>query len=276
MIGSVGAELLVLRKRVATWILLGLWLTLATIFSYVVPYVTWRNTIGTPQERPLDELLPDALVAALAGGFPFDGGAIALMLGVLSLGSDYTWGTLKTLLTQGPGRLHIFAAKLIALGVTLVPFVVLVFAIGLVCSLAIAGLEGAEAIWPSATRVGLAMLAAWFILAVWAALGVLLAVLSHGTSLAIGVGILYTLAIEGLLAILARSINLLEPLVELLLRTNAFSIVGALGATIDTDGPGAFSGPFVGATQAVLVMAVYAVAFIGLSAVVVRRRDVTG
>ena len=45
------------------------------------------------------------------------------MLGVFALGSEYGWGTLKTLFTQRPGRLRVFAAKLAALGIVLVPFV---------------------------------------------------------------------------------------------------------------------------------------------------------
>ena len=32
------AELLVLRKRAATWILLGIWTFLGVFFAYVIPY----------------------------------------------------------------------------------------------------------------------------------------------------------------------------------------------------------------------------------------------
>ena len=34
----IAAELLVLRKRAATWILLGIWTLLGVFFAYVVPY----------------------------------------------------------------------------------------------------------------------------------------------------------------------------------------------------------------------------------------------
>src|SRR5512133_1377203 len=105
MIGSLSAELLVLRKRTSTWILLGIWATLALVFAYVVPYATYLN--GSSRE-PLADLLPQNVVGTLMGGFPFFGGVFALMLGVLAFGSEYGWGTLKTLFTQGPGRLHVF------------------------------------------------------------------------------------------------------------------------------------------------------------------------
>jgi ABC-2 type transport system permease protein len=38
MTRNVSAELLILRKRAATWILLGIWTLLGVFFAYVVPY----------------------------------------------------------------------------------------------------------------------------------------------------------------------------------------------------------------------------------------------
>jgi ABC-2 type transport system permease protein len=93
-------------------------------------------------------VLPEHLVGTLMGGFPFLGGVLELMLGVLAFGSEYGWGTLKTLFTQRPGRLHVFGAKLLALAGTLIAFVLVVFALGALASYAIAVREGAEVSWP--------------------------------------------------------------------------------------------------------------------------------
>jgi ABC-2 type transport system permease protein len=275
MTGSVRAELLVLRKRTSSWILLGIWSALALVFAYVVPYVTYLNDSG---QEPLGDLLPHGLVGSLMGGFPFFGGVLALMLGVLTFGSEYGWGTLKTLFTQRPGRLRVFGAKLIALAIGLVPFVLVVFALGAVASYAIALREGAEVDWPSAWLVLRGLAAGWLILAVWAAFGVVLAVLSRGTALATGIGILYALVIEGLLSALAGQVSLLDRLVEFFLRANAYSLVTALGVPADdvaNNGPGSFSGPFVDAAQALLVLGSYAAAFLLLAGWLLRRRDVT-
>jgi ABC-2 type transport system permease protein len=277
---SVAAELLLLRKRASTWILLAIWTALATFFSYLLPYVEYRNGDlgGGPGETPLEELLPDRLVAQLTGGFPFFGGVFALMLGVLALGSEFGWGTLRTVLVQRPGRLQVFAAKLIALGAGLVPFVLAVFVVGALSSYAIARAEGVDVTWPSAWDVVRALAASWLILAVWAAVGIALGVLSRGTALAIGVGILYALVIEGLLSAFADQISLLEPLVEFFLRANAYSLVEGFGASASgaaSDGPGAFSGPYVGGVQALIVLTVYLAGFIVLSGLLLRRRDVT-
>ena len=280
MINSVAAELLLLRKRVSTWILLGIWTALATFFSYVLPYVEYLNgdVSGGPAQVPLDELLPARLVGTLSAGFPFFGGVFALMLGVLALGSEYGWGTLRALLVQRPGRLRIFGAKVLALGTVLIPFVLAVYLTGAVSSYVIARLEGAAIDWPSASILIRGLGAGWLILAVWAALGVLLGVLSRGTALAIGVGILYALIVEGLISAFADAVSVLEPLVELFLRANAYSLVEGLGlsaAGAAGNGPGAFSGPFVGGGQALVVLAAYLGGFVLIAGAVLRRRDVT-
>jgi ABC-2 type transport system permease protein len=272
--GAVRAELLVVRKRASTWILLGTWVVLALVFAYVVPYVTYLN--GSSRDG-LADVLPESLVGTLLAGFPFFGGVIALILGVLAFGSEYGWGTLKTLFTQRPGRLHVVGAKLAALAGALLGFVLAVFVLGGLASLAIALREGAEITWPSVSLVARGVGAGWLILAVWAALGALLATAFRGTALAIGLGILYALVIEGLLSALASQVGALDALVELFVRANGYSLVAALGVSpeeVADNGPGSFSGPFVSSGQALLVLGVYLAAFVVVGGWLVRRRDV--
>jgi ABC-2 type transport system permease protein len=274
---SVTAELLVVRKRSSTWILLGIWSALAVLFAYVIPYVEYLNG-SEPGPRSLEQLLPAQLAGNLVEGFPFFGGVIALMLGVLGLGSEYGWGTLKTLFIQREGRLHVVGAKLLGLGAVLVPFVLWVFALGAGASYVIALREGSAVDWPSAWLLVRTIGAGWLILAVWASFGLLLAAVSRGTSLAIGVGILYALVIEGLISAFADAVSFLEPVTEFFLRANAYSLVKGLGLSVSEaagNGPGAFSGPYVATGQALLVLVAYMVAFLALSGVLLRRRDVT-
>jgi ABC-2 type transport system permease protein len=274
VIRSVAAELLVTRKRLSTWILLGIWTLLALLFAYVVPYVAYLND---PSRNPLIDVLPGRLVGTLLAGFPFFGGVFALQLGVLAFGSDYGWGTLKTLFIQRPPRLHVFVAKLLALAVALVPFVLVVFAVGALASSAIAVREGADVAWPSAWLVLRGIGAAWLILAVWAAFGVLLAVLSRGTALAVGIGVLYALVIERLLSALAGEISAVDRLVEFFIRANAYSLVSGLGVSasdVADNGPGSFSGPFVGTGQSLAVLGAYLAVFLVAAAAVLWRRDV--
>jgi ABC-2 type transport system permease protein len=273
MTRAVTAELLMLRKRAATWILLGIWTFLSIFFAYVIPYAL------DPEDSAggIGRFLPESLVGNVLAGFPFFGCVFALMLGVFALGSEYGWDTLKTLFTQRPGRLQVFAAKLTALGIVLIPFVLAIFIAGAVAAYVIARIEDAPAHWPSAWLLVRAIAGGWLILAVWAALGVLLGVLSRGTSLAIGVGILYALVIEGLLSAFADSVSVLEPLTNVFLRANGYSLATALGASTDTigsNGPGSFSGPFVASGQALAVLVVLIAAFVAVTATKLRRRDV--
>jgi ABC-type transport system involved in multi-copper enzyme maturation permease subunit len=272
MTRDVTAELLVLRKRAATWILLGIWTFLGVFFAYVIPYA-----LDSEDSDGIAEFLPASLTGTLLAGFPFFGGVFALMLGVFALGSEYGWDTLKTLFIQRPGRLRVFAAKLMALAIVLVPFVLALFAAGAGASFVIAQVEDASVSWPSAWLLLRSIAAGWLVLAVWAALGVLLGVATRGTSLAIGIGILYALVVEGLLSAFADSVGALEPVTEVFLRANGYSIATALGASVDSigsNGPGSFSGPFVGAGQAVAVLIAFIAAFSALSAFLLRRRDV--
>ena len=270
----VTAELLMIRKRASTWILLAIWTALALTFAYVVPYIQYTNDSG---RRSLAELLPEGLVGTLLAGFPFFGGVLALMLGVLTVGSEYGWGTLKTLFTQGPGRLRVFAAKLIAVAAVLLVFVLVVYVLAAVASWAIAVNEGGEVAWPSAWLLIRGIAGGWLIFAVWAALGILLAVVTRGTALATGIGILYAFVVEGLLSALAREVSLLDGLVEFFVRANGYSLVAVLGVSADDvsdAGPGSFSGPFVAGGQALLVLVVYLAAFVLAAGWLLRRRDV--
>jgi ABC-type transport system involved in multi-copper enzyme maturation permease subunit len=270
---SLTAELLVLRKRAATWILLGIWTVLGVFFAYVLPYAL------DPEDAPdgVAQFLPQSLAGTLLGGFPFFGGVFALMLGVFALGSEFGSGTLKSLFTQRPGRLCVLAAKLLALGIVLVLYVLSLFAAGAAASFTIAEIEGAPAGWPSAWLLMRALAAGWLMLAAWASLGVLLGVVTRGTSLAIGVGILYALVIEGLLSAFAESLSLLEPLTTVFLRANGYSIAAALGASVDSigsSGPGSYAGPFVPGEQALAVLVALTAGFAAVAGFLLRRRDI--
>jgi ABC-2 type transport system permease protein len=272
----VQAELFLLRKRPGTWVILGIWLTVTAIFAYIFPYVSYRNGSGDFYEG-LDTMLPANLVPAIGDGIPFYGGSLVLILGVLSIGSDYGWGTWKTLLTQRPNRSMVFGAKMAALGIAMVPFVLAAYCLGAVASATIATIEDAPLDWPGAQSILEALLSGWLVLAVWATGGVLLATWTKGTSLAIGIGILWGLAFEGLLAAFATSISWLEWLVDVLIRANGYSLMRAVSGTTGesaADGPGAFSGPYVSGIQATAMLAAYLVLFIGASWWMIRRRDV--
>ncbi|MFA6001536.1 MAG: ABC transporter permease [Thermoleophilia bacterium] len=275
---SLLAELLLLRRRTATWILLGFWTTIALLFSYVLPYYAYTaNTNFHGRGIVLYVLLPQNLVSTITATFPFFGGTMILILGVLSMGSEYNWGTLTTVLVQRDSRLKFFLAKIAALAIAIVPFVLLVFLLGFLTSSIIALREDQAIILPSLWDLVRALSIGWFLLAVWASFGVLLAVLSKGTALAIGLGIIYGLVLEGIISSFGRQIDLLDQISKGLLRTNGYSLISTLGGSVTAEvGPGGFSGTTVSGTQASIVFGVYILLFVAISALVIRLRDVTG
>lgn len=273
----VRAELFMLRKRTATWVLLGIWVIVTCVFAYILPYAVYVSGSSSDFGESLESLLPASIAVTIGDGMPFYGGSLALVLGVLVVGSEYGWNTWKTLLTQRPGRLRTFGAKVSALGLMLAPFVLAAYTMGVVASTSIALIEGESVSWPGATTLLNSMVSGWLILAVWASFGVLLAMATRGTSLAIGIGILWGLALEGLLSAFAASVGWLEWVVDFMFRANGYSLLRAVngGSTTGTpDGPGTFSGPFVSGTQATMMLAMYLVVFLGLSAWLLRRRDI--
>jgi len=274
--GPVKAEVFLLRKRTSTSTILSIWLVVTTVFAYAFPYTSYR-TGSNEFAQSFDSMLPASLVQVMFDGIPFYGGSLVLSLGVLSIGGDFGWGTWKTLLTQRPGRSAVFGAKMAALGIVLIPFVVLAFVVGAVASTTIAIIENAAITWPSLASQVEAILAGWLILAVWTAAGVLLAMATRGTAQAIGVGIVWGLAFEGLLSAFASSVSWLAWIVDFLLRANGYSLARALmgdSGELSTDGPGTFSGPYVSGGQAAITLGLYLAVFLGVSLWLWRRRDV--
>ncbi|WP_460915408.1 hypothetical protein [Plantactinospora veratri] len=99
-------------RRPGTWLLLAVAVVLSLVFTYLVPYAAYADgSAGVRSDRALDALLPAQLVGNSIGGLPVFLGAICLILAVLTVGSEYAWGTWKTLLIQGrPGCRSIWAS----------------------------------------------------------------------------------------------------------------------------------------------------------------------
>ena len=107
------ADLLRLRKWPAAWVMLAVWLLLNGLFSYLFPCLSYRSgsagfsTGGATKAELLSSMLPAQLPVTLVSGTPMFGGATLLILGALAAGSGYSWGTWKTVLTQGRTRLQV-------------------------------------------------------------------------------------------------------------------------------------------------------------------------
>ena len=149
---------------------------------------------GPNTDRALPALLPDHLVGNSLGGLPIFLGAILLILGVLTVGGEYGWGTWKTVLTQGPTRLQVYVGKLLALAVAALGVVLAVFAVGAVAAALIASAEAQPVRWPSAGDLVVGVGAGWLVATMWAMLGGVLAVALRAVALPVGLGLVWMLA----------------------------------------------------------------------------------
>ena len=289
MLVSLGAELLKLRKRVSTWVLGLIWLAVIILLNYALIYVLLSNAppptfpAGTPkaqqeqlqeqqeqyEEQQLAFLYPEKVVPNLTPGFPSLGAPIVLILGALAVGSEYSWSTFKTVLTQRPSRLAVFFGKLLALGVVLALLVVLIFVAGAASGYVVAGLSGEPLTGPPAGELIRALGAGWLILAVWATLGALLATLLRSTALAVGIGLVYSLGLESIITNLPIQNETYRDVIGFLPGQNSTFLAESFSKQ------GLTSPQPVDATQATFVLLAYTTAFVLLAALVFRRRDVT-
>jgi ABC-type transport system involved in multi-copper enzyme maturation permease subunit len=281
--GCFSAELLKLRKRTAVWVLGGILVAIVVLLIYGISYAVLRSPamVGRlpPGETSRDlmrVLFPFNFVATAAQQTSGLGGALAVILGVLSIGSEYGWGTLKTILSQRPSRADTFVGRLLALVVVTGVFTLLTFAACAVCSALIGALEGAGGGWPDAGEILRAFLAGWLITTFWACFGMMLATLFQQSALAIGIGLVYSILFEGLVFGLLRGLSLVENIEKAFPGVNATALAGSFRVSGVVAERGAQAQALVGADQAALVLAAYLLACVIVAGVVLQRRDVIG
>jgi ABC-2 type transport system permease protein len=274
----VSAELLKMLRRPATWVLLGLWPSVQLVFSLLIPYVSYRRGTsyeGSPPEVLLAGTLGDRLVQNSLSGLPLFGGALVMALGALLAGSEYGWGTLKTVLLQGPRRLTVLAGQVLALLVVLGGTVAVTFLVTALGSWAIATGESAAVDWPTVGELVRGFGGGLLIAGTWGAMGMLLGTALRGTALAIGLGLVWILAIESLVVnVAAPLLHLFDVGQAVLPGVNAGSLVASLagpGAVLRTPGVAAI----VDGTQAAWALAGFGVLFLVLTGILLARRDVT-
>jgi ABC-2 type transport system permease protein len=279
LIASTHAELLRLRRWPALWVTLGAFLVLNISFVYVFNYLSYRSgsdsfsTEGIPREQLLAEVMPDAVPTALIQGMPMFGGALMLTLGALAVGSGYGWGTWKTVFTQGPGRLTATGGTLVALLGIVVALVAATFVVDLGIASALATAESRTIVWPAVDDVARAVGGGVLIFAMWMLAGVAVGTLARGPALAVGLGLVWVLAVENLLRGVGSLLDWLQPVTDVLPGTAAGSVAAAVGATPISEGgtPGVVS-TLAGGT-AVAVALGYVVAFVVTTGLLVRHRD---
>jgi ABC-2 type transport system permease protein len=280
VIGAISAELLKLRKSWSTWILGGVLVLGLLLLGYLLIYLLVQNPPSGGDrgaERGIaalkTTLLPENVVPNVLGFLSSLGGPIALVIGALNSAREYSLRTITAVLTQRPSRLGLLGAKTIALAIVLGILVVACFAVGVLGSLLVAALDGTPGSVPAIAEIGKGAAASWLILGAWAALGFALGMVLRSTGLAIGLGLVYALVVETVIAALGFALSAFETFSHGLLGPNAQALAASFGQLNVGGGQG--GAPVNPPATAALVLAAYVIGSLVVAAILFIRRDVT-
>jgi ABC-type transport system involved in multi-copper enzyme maturation permease subunit len=148
-------ELFKLSRRLSVWIL-GAIIVAIVILGYLLlwhflghPPRGARVRGGVERKLELAAVYPHSMIPTTLGIAESLGGALCMVVGCLVVGSEYGWGTMKTLLTQLPGRLTVFLARVIAIELFILLFNVAMFAVAAALSASLARADGQALDWPA-------------------------------------------------------------------------------------------------------------------------------
>ena len=285
MLAAFRGELFKVIRRPGIWVLVGVLLVLAILIGYAITWLIYTfpppgSSQGLPPGTTLADfkvtLYPQNFVKQTLSQWGVLGGVFALIVGVLMQGSEYGWGTIKTLYTQRSGRLTMLFGKLAALAVVVLVMVVALFGVDAASSSVVALVDGKAIAFPAADVILKAIVAGFLIFGFWAVFGLALSTLFRQSAMAIGLGLAYALVVELLIFGLLGGLggNIVKQIQQWFPVANTSYLSESFGQ-IRFRGVQSQAAPFADATHAVVMLLLYVAAFMAKSAWLSRTRDVT-
>jgi ABC-type transport system involved in multi-copper enzyme maturation permease subunit len=277
LVASTNAEMLRLRKWPAFWIILGTWILLNLTFSYLFNYLAYssgestRMSNGLPKDALLHQMLPAAAPEIFTQGMAMFGGALTLILGALTIGSGYGWGTWKTVLTQGPSRVTAVGGAVVSLAFVVVALVCVAFLVDTGVASIIAATQSQSLALPGFGQAVRGIVTGIAILGMWTLAGALIGPIARGPALAVGLGLVWVLVVENLLRGVAGIFEPIKVITDHLPGTAAGSMAGAMRTVRGPATPGVLD--VLSWTESLIVLVVYVAIFVGGTLWLVRRRD---
>lgn len=209
-------------------------------------------------------------------GLEIVGGLGSVMLIVFAashVGTEFVWGTLRTLLAHGAGRATFLGAKLLSIALFAVLFMFLGVVAAIAGSYIVTAIAGGDASGLDLGAIANAAARAYYTFLPNMALAALIALWARSAGAGIAAGLVVLFA-EGLVAQLLVSLNRdYANIVNYGLSRNATAITRTATSTTAPGDPSAIALPDPG--QAAVVLAIYTVLFVALAFWRLRTRDVT-
>jgi len=226
--------------------------------------------------------LPIALPFALSILSSF-GVVLSVILSASSIGSEYNWRTIRTILICSEGRLKLLGAKLIAVAALVLLGMVIGLATGFTMSLITTAIGGYAFDFSFATGAYLwdVFLQFWrtfYVLIPYLLLGFLLSIAGRSVmpGIALGIGAFF---LESVVTGFMRAADgwvARVPDYLLIANVRVITAMGSSPPLIGTGIEGDIANQAPGTAHAFITLALYSLAFMALAFYLFRRRDVTG
>lgn len=201
------------------------------------------------------------------------GSVMLIVFAASHVGTEFVWGTLRTLLAHGAGRATFLGAKLLSIALFAVLFMFLGVVAAIAGSYVVTAIAAGDASGLDLGAIANAAARGYYTFLPYMALAALIALWSRSAGAGIAAGLVVLFA-EGLVAQLLVSLNRdYANVVNYGLSRNATAITRTATATTPPGDPSAVALPDPG--QAAVVLAVYTVLFVAVAFWRLRTRDIT-
>jgi ABC-type transport system involved in multi-copper enzyme maturation permease subunit len=271
--------------RVLLFVLVGivvlLYLLLLAVSKVIIP------AHGPPEIGAIQNLLglPVALPFAFSRLLPGIGTLLAVILVASSVGNEYNWRTIRTMLICSEGRLRLLGAKLISAGIFILIGMVVGLATAFVMSLLTTAIGGYAFDFSFATGgywwdQFLQFWRTFYVMMPYALLGFLFSIVGRSAmpGIALGAGVLFLESI--ITAIMYTAGGWIAQIPDYLLTANV-SAIANVSKLLQDVGMGNIMGAvgfgqLPGVPHAFVTLATYSLVFLIVAFYLFRKRDVTG
>jgi ABC-2 type transport system permease protein len=266
-----------LRRRWMPWVMLAVLLVVSQLF-------VWVSYSINRSEQSADVYANFTLPGSIANVLGFAHGIgvfLVVILTASTLGTEYRWRTLHSILARGTGRWQYLASKVLLLVLVAGAALLVVTATTAISSLIAGALAGdappGSSDSPQWIDVPVVFGKAWFSFLPYIALATFFTVLTTSSAAGMAISLVYYYAESIVVAIFLNLFTWFETVASYMLGRNVTALMRSGDDTMVLNFViGGGFGSFPGALHAFLVLAVYVLAMVGLAIWLFRRRDLTG